>query len=116
MNAVKMLSALKAEKLSLPAMIVLLTIKEAYDKQRGPMYIGETHAFFHSNAQQMGYKSAAWGYSAVGRMLNVLTERGLLLKEREGRYVMFELSSGGITLMTRLLDMSSDEPVMLKSA
>lgn len=103
MDLVNFLVAMKVERISLPAVIALCTLEQRCTKEDPFMYIGEAHAFFHDNAKKMGLTNTSkWSYPAVGRMLNVVTNRGLAIKERDGHYVKFTISEKGKGLLQRI--------------
>ena len=102
MNFLKLLVAIKSEKISLPAVIAMSIVRDGCKDDMPSMFIGETHAWFHSYAVALGYDTGKWGYSAVGRMLFVLHLRGYLTKDKYAQYVRYGISAEGRALLSRL--------------
>ncbi len=96
---ITMLCAIKLEVISLPAYIALSILA---NHNKTWLYIGETHAYFHTCAKVLGFGTDEWSYGAVGRILNVLTKRKLVEKERDGQYVMFKITKEGSALIERV--------------
>ena len=96
---ITMLCGIKLESISLPAYIALSILANHHKTW---LYIGETHAYFHGCAKTLGFGTDEWSYGAVGRILNVLTKRGLAEKEKDGQYVMFKITQDGQSLIERV--------------
>lgn len=102
MKIIKLLCAIKLEGISLPAFIALSIVHKQHNSKTPWVYIGETHGYFHSYANELGFDMAKWSYGAVGRILNVLTKRKLLVKDKDQQFVIFKTSDEGLALVKRI--------------
>lgn len=97
-NLVKFIIAIKLSGLTLPAYVALTIL----NNQKGTwLYIGESHAYFHSTGQELGLKGK-WSYGAVGRILNVLAKKGYALKQKDAQFVQFKINRKGANLIAKV--------------
>ena len=81
-DQVKLLMLARANRLSVPALLLMFTI----ERYGNDLSITEVREFYRTVTKK------EYNYSAVCGLLNILSKRGLVDKERDGRYMHYSLT------------------------
>lgn len=106
-DKIQQLTTVKVGGFSLETTLALLIVNENASARYPMLYVGEVEAVFQSAMKKQG--KGHWTYGAISAILRNLWKKGMLNREKDGRYVMYGMSDAGIKLLVAMYGNEMDK-------